>query len=114
MTSGVQLVIVSCPVKHAAELAELLVGERLAACINIVTGVQSVYRWRGDVEKDNESLLLIKCAIAKYPLLEARILEVHPYELPEIVAVSELGGLEAYLDWVRDPDKNIQSNNDND
>ena len=112
MSSDVQLVIVSCPESHATELAEMLVREETAACINILTGVQSVYRWKGRIEKDNESLLLIKCTATNYPLLEARILEVHPYELPEIVTVSELGGLAGYLDWVRDPDKNIQSTDD--
>jgi periplasmic divalent cation tolerance protein len=104
MNSKVQLVIVSCPETHAVELAELLVKEKLAACVNIVPGVQSVYRWQGAIEKDSETLLLIKCAAAKYPSLETRVLEVHPYELPEIVTVSELGGLEGYLEWVRNPE----------
>ena len=103
MDAKVQLVIVSSPENYAEELAELLVREKLAACVNILPGVQSVYRWQGTIEKDSESLLLIKCTTAKYPLLETRVKEVHPYELPEIVTVSELGGLEGYLEWVRNP-----------
>jgi len=81
-------------------LADTLVGERLAACVNIVPGLRSVYRWQGAVECDNEVLLLIKTTRARLPALSARVVELHPHELPEVVAVEVAGGLSAYLDWV--------------
>ena len=91
----------TCPdADSAARLAETLVGERLAACVNVVPGLRSVYRWRGAVERSDEVLLLIKTTRPRLPALSARVLELHPHELPEVVAVEVAGGLSAYLDWV--------------
>lgn len=91
----------TCPDREsAARIAEALVRERLAACVNIVPGLQSVYRWQGAIERSDETLLLIKTTRAGLPALSARIVELHPYELPEVVAVEVAGGLSAYLDWV--------------
>ena len=104
--SGVLLVLVSCPAGKAEDIAVQLIDSELAACINVIPGIQSIYRWKGKVEQDTESLMLIKCPAGSYPELEAHILDAHPYELPEIVTVSELGGLTAYLEWILDPDKN--------
>jgi periplasmic divalent cation tolerance protein len=108
----VLLVLVSCPGDFAEQLAGELVESRLASCINILAGVKSLYRWKGKVERDTESLMLIKCTADNYPGLEARILDSHPYELPEIVTVSELGGLKEYLQWVVNPDKPKEPNDD--
>ena len=85
----------------ATRIAEALVTEQLAACVNIIPAIQSVYRWEGAIEHDEELLLLIKTSESVWALLEARILELHPYELPEIVGVPLSAGSKDYLDWIR-------------
>jgi periplasmic divalent cation tolerance protein len=100
------LVITNLPDRAAAErLAERHVGERLAACVNLLAPCRSVYRWKGAVQHDEEHPLLIKTTAERYPALERAIREGHPYELPEIIAVPIERGLPAYLDWVRDETK---------
>jgi periplasmic divalent cation tolerance protein len=100
------LVITNLPERAAAErLAEALVGNRLAACVNILAPCRSVYRWKGAVQHDEEHPLLIKTTAARYPALERAIREGHPYELPEIIAVPIDRGLPAYLDWVAEETK---------
>jgi periplasmic divalent cation tolerance protein len=101
---AVSLVLSTCPQAQAEQLAELLVSTQLAACVNIVPAVTSVYRWHGAVEKDSEALLVIKCSTGDYARLERRLREAHPYELPEIITVPEVGGLAEYLQWVSNPD----------
>lgn len=99
----VLLCLCTCPDAATAErLAETLVGERLAACVNIVPGLRSVYRWQGAVHRDEEVLLLIKTTRTRYPDLQTRLPQLHPYELPELVAVEIADGLPAYLRWVAD------------
>ncbi|TLX22989.1 divalent-cation tolerance protein CutA [Thermomonas fusca] len=91
----------SCPdTTTAGRIAEALVEERLAACVNLLPGLQSVYRWRGKLQRDAEVLLLIKTTRARYPALQARLPQLHPYELPELLAVESAAGLPAYLQWV--------------
>jgi periplasmic divalent cation tolerance protein len=95
------LVFCTCPVGDVAKsLAESLVRERLAACVNILPGLLSVYAWQGAVESSEETLLLIKTERAVYPRLESRLRELHPYELPEIVAIDIARGLPDYLNWI--------------
>lgn len=95
------VVFTSLPDRAAAEtLAEALVAERLAACVNILGPCRSVYRWNGGLQKDDEHLMLIKTSRERYATLEAAIRAAHPYELPEIVAVPIERGLPAYLEWV--------------
>ena len=97
------IVFCTCPVGESSHrIAEALVQEKLAACINIIAGIQSVYTWQGATEKSDEQLLLIKTRRDKYPELEARLKALHPYELPEIVAVSLDAALPAYLKWIDD------------
>jgi periplasmic divalent cation tolerance protein len=84
----------------ARGLADALVGEGLAACVNLVPGLQSIYRWQGQVERNDEVLLLIKTTRTCLPALQDRIVALHPYELPEVLVVESAGGLPAYLDWV--------------
>ncbi|KRE83635.1 cation tolerance protein [Rhodanobacter sp. Soil772] len=92
----------SCPDAASAQaIAEALVGEHLAACVNRVPGIGSTYRWQGVVTTDSEELLLIKTTAACFDALRARVLELHPYDLPELIAVPVERGHEAYLDWVR-------------
>jgi periplasmic divalent cation tolerance protein len=96
------VVLCSCPDgAPAAQLAETLVTESLAACVNRLPGVVSYFRWEGQVQQEAETLLLIKTTASRLAELTARVRELHPYELPEVVAVPVLGGLEEYLDWVR-------------
>ncbi|MBN8799666.1 MAG: divalent-cation tolerance protein CutA [Stenotrophomonas nitritireducens] len=85
----------------AQALARLLVERRLAACVNLLPPMQSVYRWQGQVEQAEELQLLIKTTADRLEALTAALLQHHPYELPEILAVSPSAGLPAYLDWIR-------------
>jgi len=95
------LVLTNLPDRAAAEkLAEALIAKRVAACVNILAPCRSVYRWRGELQREEEHPVLIKTTRESYPALEAAIREAHPYELPEIVAVPIERGLPAYLDWV--------------
>lgn len=97
----VHIVFCTCPdPSTASRIADALVGERLAACVNVLPGVQSVYRWQGAVERADEVLLLAKTTAARLDALKDRVLELHPHELPEVIAVEAVGGLGAYLDWV--------------
>ena len=84
----------------AAELARTLVEQRLVACVNIVAGVTSVYRWKDGVEQDEEQLLVIKTTTDMLEALQARLRELHPYELPEFVVIQVSGGSQAYLGWL--------------
>jgi periplasmic divalent cation tolerance protein len=92
----------TCPNPESAQhLAEALVGESLAACVNRIPGIQSTYRWKGAVTTDVEELLLIKTTAERFEALKERLLALHPYELPELIAVPVERGHTAYLDWVR-------------
>ncbi len=84
----------------AEKLASELVERRLAACVNLVGPMRSVYRWQGKTERDREYLLIIKTTAEKASRLEAAFKELHPYELPEQVELSVEGGSEAYLAWI--------------
>ena len=95
------LVFTNLPDRAAAEkLADALVERRVAACVNILAPCRSVYRWKNDLQHDEEHPVLIKTTAERYGALEAAIRAAHPYELPEIVAVPVERGLPAYLDWV--------------
>ncbi len=95
------LVITSMPDLSAAKvLAEQLVAEQLAACVQLVPGVCSIYRWKGQIEQSNEVQLQIKTSSQCINALHDRIVQLHPYELPEIIAVKITDSLPAYLTWV--------------
>lgn len=94
------IALVTCPPDAAQTIADHLVAQRLAACVNIVPGLLSVYRWKGQVERDAESLLVIKTDDAHFPALREAVLAVHPYELPEIVQVRIDDGHPPYLSWI--------------
>lgn len=96
------MVLVTAPDAEVAErLARALVEERLAACVNVIPGVRSIYRWEGAIEEDAELLLLVKTHEARLDALAARVKELHPYALPEVLALAAAGGSAAYLDWIR-------------
>lgn len=91
----------TCPDAASAEsLAAALVDERLAACVTALPGARSTYRWQGRIEQADEVLLLIKTTRERLEALTARIQALHPYELPEVIAVEAAGGLAPYLRWV--------------
>ncbi len=96
----VALALVTCPPDSADALASALVEAGVAACVNIVPQIRSVYRWQGAVCRDDEALLLIKHRADRFDALRDAVLARHPYELPEIVAVDLDRGHVAYLDWV--------------
>lgn len=95
------VVVTTLPDRAAAlTLAQELIARRLAACVNVLADCTSVYRWQGKVENVTEVPVLIKTRTALYPELEAAVRELHPYELPEIIAVPISHGLTEYLEWV--------------
>ncbi|MGB5063868.1 MAG: divalent-cation tolerance protein CutA [Candidatus Competibacter sp.] len=101
MDSQPLVVFCTCPDQASAErIAATVVEERLAACVNILPGLTSIYRWRGQMQRDTELLLLLKTQGAIYPPLEARIRELHPYDVPEVIALPVRMGSSAYLDWI--------------
>jgi periplasmic divalent cation tolerance protein len=96
------IVFVTVPSRAEGErLADALVGEQLAACVNIVGPIRSIYRWQGEICRDDEHLLLIKTTRPRYAALEARVQALHPYEVPEIIAVPIEAGSAAYLAWIQ-------------
>jgi periplasmic divalent cation tolerance protein len=98
----VLLVLSNLPGRDAAlKLARTLVDEGLAACVNVLAECTSVYRWQGAVETAAEVPVLIKTRRSLYPRVEQAIARLHPYELPEVIAVTVTDGLPAYLEWVR-------------
>jgi periplasmic divalent cation tolerance protein len=86
--------------EEAKRIARALVEERLAACVNISGGVESIYRWQGAVEQGSEILLLIKTHVEKLAALEAALLRLHPYDVPEFLVLAVDQGSEAYLKWL--------------
>ncbi|MBM4184369.1 MAG: divalent-cation tolerance protein CutA [Gemmatimonadetes bacterium] len=100
--SGVVAVLTTAPNMEVAErIGETLVAERLAACANVVPGVRSVFRWQGAVSRESEVLVLVKTTSDALEALRRRIVEVHPYDVPEVIALDVCAGHEPYLDWVR-------------
>ncbi len=96
-----RVVLMTAPDQEVAQrIARTLVEERLAACVNLVPGVRSIYRWQGAVEEDAEVLLLAKTGRTRCAALAARVQALHPYELPEIVVLPVDGGSQRYLDWI--------------
>jgi periplasmic divalent cation tolerance protein len=95
----VVLVTCSSP-EEGRRIARALVERRLAACVNMVAGIESVYRWKGAVEEASECLLLVKTTRGRFQALQSAVRELHSYELPEIVAVPIVDGLDAYLSWI--------------
>ena len=95
-----KLVLCTAPVEAAHSLASTLVAERVAACVSVIGGVSSVYRWEGEIERTGESLLVMKTGDATMAALTARIAEIHPYSVPEIVVVDVAHVNSAYAAWV--------------
>jgi len=94
------VVLVTCPQDGAQQMAQTLVSESLCACVNILANIRSVYRWQGEVTSEEESLLVMKTMGKMYDRLEARIKEIHPYDVPEVIGLKIERGSESYLDWL--------------
>jgi periplasmic divalent cation tolerance protein len=96
------VVIMTAPDAACAErLSRALVEERLAACVNCVPGLRSIYRWQGEIQDDAELLLIAKTRRDRVAELAKRVAALHPYALPEVLALPVVGGSSAYLDWIR-------------
>jgi periplasmic divalent cation tolerance protein len=89
-------------VDEATRLADMLVGSKLAACVQILPEMESIYRWKGNVERAGEILLLVKTVRSKFTQIEAAIRSIHSYETPEIVALPIVDGSKDYLEWLSD------------
>ncbi|MEI2456710.1 divalent-cation tolerance protein CutA [Lysobacter firmicutimachus] len=102
------LVLSTCPDQASADaIAQTLVEERLAACVTRLPGARSTYRWQGEIEQADEVQLLIKTRVAVYPALIERLIELHPYELPEVLVVEPRDHYRPYGLWVNEqtPDR---------
>jgi periplasmic divalent cation tolerance protein len=100
MAKDVLVVLVTCPPEKAQAIAGALVEERVAACVNVVPSLSSVYRWKGAVHNDAEALLLVKTSTDRFEALKQAVLRHHPYELPEVIAIQVDRGHAPYLEWV--------------
>jgi periplasmic divalent cation tolerance protein len=101
MTTEALVVLVTTPTpERAAEIARAVVEEHLAACGNVIPGVRSIYRWQGAVQEDGEALLILKTTRARFEALRARVVALHPYEVPEVIALPVEAGSAAYLAWI--------------
>jgi periplasmic divalent cation tolerance protein len=100
MAKDVLVVLVTCPPDKAQGIADALVEERVAACVNLVPSLRSVYRWKGEVHHEDEAMLLVKTTKDRFEALKQAVLKHHPYELPEVIAVAVDRGHTPYLEWV--------------
>jgi periplasmic divalent cation tolerance protein len=100
--SGVVAVLTTAPSAEVAErIGETLVAERLAACANVVPGIRSIFRWKGAVSRESEVLVVLKTTADAWDRVRRRIVELHPYEVPEVIALDVGAGHVPYLEWVR-------------
>ncbi len=100
----IQVTLTTVPDRKAGRrLADALVSEGLAACATLLPGAESIYSWKGKVRRDRELLLVIKAPARRAAALRRRVLELHPYDLPELLHLPVAGGHRAYLDWVEAP-----------
>jgi len=99
MTKAI-VVFITTPVNESGKIARILVDERLAACVNIISEIRSIYRWQGKIEDESESLLIVKTTPERMNDLKSRVLELHPYDVPEIIALPVADGLQKYLNWI--------------
>ena len=107
-TPPMLMALCACPADKAPSIAADLVRRKLAACVNILPNARSIYRWQGEVQDEQEAIMLIKTSRRRYQELEDALRQMHPYELPEIICFSPEGGLAGYLQWVdesTEPDK---------
>jgi periplasmic divalent cation tolerance protein len=100
MTDALVVLVTAPTPERAAEIARALVDERLAACGNVLPGIRSIYRWEGKVEDEQEALLLLKTTSGRFEALRERVLALHPYQVPEVIALPVGAGSAPYLAWI--------------
>ena len=100
MTDYIVVFVTAGSEKEGEKIAQALVEEKLAACVNMVPGLKSVFRWKGKISTQEEVLLMIKTKDGLFEKLKKRVIELHSYEVPEIVALGILAGYEKYLNWL--------------
>jgi periplasmic divalent cation tolerance protein len=101
MTDYIMVFITVKSDKEGEKIASALLKEKLAACVNVIDGVKSFFRWKGQISTENEVLLIAKTKDVLFDSLKKRVLELHSYEVPEIIATSILAGSKKYLDWIK-------------
>ena len=95
------VILTTCPdIETARIISKALVENHLAACVNIIPGLESIYLWKGVINTDIETLLIIKTTNDKFDAVESMIKSLHPYELPELISLQIDKGLDKYLDWI--------------
>ncbi len=99
---SIRVVYISIPRDEAEKMAHALVEQRMAACINIVPRIHSIFWWDDAVQTDEESLLIVKTTKGKFPELMAYVVENHPYELPEVIALPLIAAFPEYVEWVKE------------
>ena len=100
MTDALVVLVTTPSPERAAEIARAVVEERLAACGSVVPGLRSIYRWEGKVQDDAEALLVLKTTRARFEALRDRVLALHPYDVPEVIALPVEAGSAPYLAWI--------------
>jgi periplasmic divalent cation tolerance protein len=100
MTTAVVVLVTAPSADSAAEIARALVEEGLAACGNVIPGIRSIYRWEGEIHDDAEAMLVLKTERRLVPALKARLQELHPYQVPELLVLPVEDGLAPYLEWL--------------
>jgi periplasmic divalent cation tolerance protein len=101
MTDYILVFITASSEKEGEKIASALLKEKLAACVNMISGVKSTFRWKGQICAEDEVLLIAKTKDILFESLKKRVLELHSYEVPEIIALPILAGFEKYLDWIK-------------
>ena len=94
------LILITAPESDSEKIANSLVKDGLAACVNIVGGIHSIYKWKGKIEKDAEDLMLVKTRAEHLETLTQKVVSMHPYEVPEVIAISLEAGATPYLKWI--------------
>jgi periplasmic divalent cation tolerance protein len=102
MTDYVVILVTAGSESEAETIARALIEERLAACVNVISPIRSLYRWEGKVTDDREWLLLIKTRAERFSAVEARVKTLHSYQVPEVIALPIVAGAEGYLEWLRE------------
>ena len=101
MQESIRIVLVNAPnTEKAKEIARLVINEKLAACVNLIPEIHSIYTWKDKVEEESECMMIFKCQSTKVPQLEKRVLELHPYEVPEFISLNPEHVEEKYSKWV--------------
>jgi periplasmic divalent cation tolerance protein len=100
VTDAIVVLVTTPTPERAAEIARALVEERLAACGNVLPAIRSIYRWEGKVQDEAEALLVLKTTRARFEALRERVLALHPYQVPEIIALPVEAGSAPYLGWI--------------